>query len=263
MNVHGPTMNHIYPRLYTSIKALGKDVASTRERTNVRIELAHPEKCLATCRNISLSYLIGELTWYIMQRNDLAFISKFSSFWQRLSDDGVTVNSAYGYIIHRLFKFDQLELAIDILERDPDSRRAIINISTPNVYRSITHDEPCTESLQFYVREGRLHCTTVMRSNDLWFGLPYDVAYFTTLQRYVAFCLGLPLGSYTHFATSMHYYHRDTLKLENLSTPSAIHFDGLKLWSLAPYFENFVLSYSGPDLKRAIIDFAYDQGVLS
>lgn len=265
--ISGYSINDIYPRLCDQIMQYGVDIYSgstgTRERTNCLFTLYEPTQNLATCRNISLAYALGELTWYFTQRKDLEFISKFSSFWDHLSDDGSTVNSAYGYILHRKFGFDQIEMVIRLLKKDPLSRRAVVNINVPNPKTIITKDEPCTICLQFYVRRGRLCCTAIMRSNDLWFGLPYDVLYFTTLQQYVANALGFEVGPYVHFATSLHYYLRDTEKLLALDkAPKPIQFNALRFIEMVPYFENFTLAYSGSDLKKAIVDFAFEKGVL-
>ena len=51
-----------------------------------------------------------------------------------------------------------------------------------------------------------------MRSNDIYFGLPYDYIYFVSLGTYVAKQLDIPFGLYTHHATSMHMYLRDVDK---------------------------------------------------
>lgn len=58
--------------------------------------------------------------------------------------------------------------------------------------------------------------TTYMRSNDLWFGFPYDVFQFTCMQILMSMELELELGTYTHIAGSLHLYERDYRKsLEN------------------------------------------------
>jgi thymidylate synthase len=47
-----------------------------------------------------------------------------------------------------------------------------------------------------------------MRSNDAIWGLPYDVFLFTFLQEMMAIELKVELGSYYHFAGSLHLYER-------------------------------------------------------
>ena len=157
----------------------------------------------------NLTYLAAELLWYWSARNDVEFIGKFAKLWKALSDDGVTNNSAYGYILQKKHGFDQIEKIIELLKYDPYSRRAVININVPNEKVIETKDEPCTVCLDYQIRNGKLHCTCVMRSNDMNFGLRNDLGFFISLQKYIAKRLGVPVGTYTHFAMSIHFYDRD------------------------------------------------------
>lgn len=207
--VSSKSIDEIYLNLCTSLLADGKRVANTRELNNVMVELTDITKNIVSIRGISPSYLFGEMLWYFTGRRDTKFISKFSKFWDRISDDGINANSAYGYLIHKAFGFDQVEKVIDILKADPNSRRAKININTPRENVDTTLDEPCTMFLDFMIRDGKLNCTAVMRSNDIWFGFPYDVAFFTELQKMIADKLEVGYGAYTHFACSLHMYDKD------------------------------------------------------
>jgi thymidylate synthase len=47
-----------------------------------------------------------------------------------------------------------------------------------------------------------------MRSNDVIFGLTYDLPWFVRLQRLAAEAVGLPVGAYSHQASSLHIYER-------------------------------------------------------
>ena len=160
-------------------------------------------------RNISLNYLAGELLWYWSGRNDLEFINHFSKFWNKISDDGETSNSAYGYVLQKKHSFNQIETIIDLLKQDPTSRRAVLNFNVPNKDVATTKDEICTICLHYRIEDGKLNSTCVMRSNDVVFGLTYDLSFFILLQKYIAFRLGVRYGSYTHIAFSMHVYERD------------------------------------------------------
>lgn len=188
-------------------------VGNTRELNNVKLVLKDITQNIVSVRGISPSYLFGELLWYLNGDNSLEFISNFSKFWDNISDDGETCNSAYGYLMQIKHGFNQIEKVIEILKDDPESRRAKININVPNPYVKETLDEPCTMSLHFMIRKNNLDCTVVMRSNDIWFGFPYDVAFFTELQKYIADRLGVGYGWYTHFAVSLHMYNRDADKI--------------------------------------------------
>lgn len=158
-------------------------------------------------RNTSFAYAFGELCWYLRGVNDLESIRYYSKFYNRITDDGKTVNSAYGYRIyghHPQIEFNQWERCKELLKNDPDSRQAIIHIHTPN--NKPTKDEVCTLTLQFLIRNGKLHMITNMRSNDVVFGFTYDVFCFTALQELMAEELGVDLGYYYHNAASLHIY---------------------------------------------------------
>ena len=210
-------INDIYGTLCKELLE-GEQVGNTREIRNVRFTLTQISNNIIGTRNISHSYMMAELLWYFHGSRDMRFISRFGSMWKRLTDDGCTNNSAYGYILKYKHGFDQIEKIIELLKTDPNSRRAVLNINVPNPYVIKTKDEPCTIALQFVIRNHRLHCTGIMRSNDIWFGLPYDVVFFTELQKYIAYRLGLFAGTYTHFVTSMHVYDRNISDIRKVLT---------------------------------------------
>lgn len=166
-------------------------------------------------RNLSMKYAIGEMLWYMSGLPLLKEIQKYGKGWDRMSDDGIHVNSNYGYCIQSKYGFNQWEFVKNELKKNPNSRRAVIHIKEASNKES--KDINCTVCLQFFIREGKLFLTTYMRSNDLWFGFPYDVFQFTCMQILMSMELGLELGTYTHIAGSLHLYKRDYEKsLENL-----------------------------------------------
>ena len=158
-------------------------------------------------RNMSMRYATGELAWYLSGSNKVEDIAQYAKFWRELTDDGKTVNSAYGHRIFHKFGFDQWEYVKKLLRDDPWSRQAIIHIKEPS--DQPTKDLPCTIALQYFIREGKLHATTIMRSNDIWLGFPYDVFSFTQLQVMMAMELDLDVGDYTHIAGSLHLYEKN------------------------------------------------------
>ena len=79
----------------------------------------------------------------------------------------------------------------------------------PNPERFETKDEIRAIALVFELRGGKLDCTGIMRSDDVWLGTPYDVVFFTELQKHIANELGVGYGKYTHFTVSLHAYGKD------------------------------------------------------
>lgn len=186
------------------------------EIINANLVLTDPtHNTMCNCiRDMSLKYAIAEFLWYNSTVNDVAAIEPYSKFWRKLSDDGVTVNSNYGYCIRKKFGFDQWERCKQILRNNSDSRQAVIHIKEArDIIANPTKDLNCTIALQFFIRNNKLDLIVTMRSNDVWLGLPYDLFNFTCMQMQMAMELGIKVGTYYHNAGSLHMYTKDAEKL--------------------------------------------------
>ena len=75
----------------------------------------------------------------------------------------------------------------------------------------------------------------MMRSSDIWFGITYDIPFFTILMQVMRVQLlekypDLKLGTYTHHSVSLHMYERNFIAIESacnepfctLSTPAVV-----------------------------------------
>lgn len=218
------TIQEVYKELIEDLKS-SEVVGNTKEINNCCLVVNKPttDNFYLPYRSVSERYANGELEWYFTGNNKLEFIKQYGSMWERLSDDGVTNNSAYGYILMKKYGYNQIEQIIELLKKDPTSRRAVLNIEDPTLNKITTKDYQCTVALQFLLRNGKLEETVIMRSNDVYFGLPYDYIFFETLGEYIASELGVELGTYTHFSGSMHMYLRDEEKFnEKENTPIKI-----------------------------------------
>lgn len=193
-------------------KADSRDGGIVGEAINAITVILDPTRNIVDTelRNLNKRYMVGEFLWYLSKENSLSEIQKYTHAWDRMSEDGETVNSNYGHKIHKFYGFDQWELVKDLLKKDPNSRQAVIHIKDPGVHPK---DTPCTICLQFLIRDNKLHLTTYMRSNDIWTGFPYDVFIFTNYQILMAMELGVDIGEYTHIAGSLHLYERNSKAL--------------------------------------------------
>lgn len=191
--------------------SVSRDGNVAGEVINAITVIKDPTRCImkSEIRKLPMRYCIGEMLWYLSGNNSLKEIQKYTKNWDRMSDDGETVNSNYGYCIKKKFGFDQWEYIKTMLENNPNSRQAVIHIKTAD--NKPSKDVNCTVCLQFFIRDNKLYLTTYMRSNDLWLGFPYDVFQFTAMQILMSMELGLDLGTYTHVAGSLHLYERNLL----------------------------------------------------
>lgn len=203
------TFDELFCCLLEDLYTNGSDVYGTRELTNIQFTLTNPHECVLNnnLRSASIKYLLAENLWYASGHNEVDFIGKYASLWNNITDDGITNNSAYGYIMKTKHGFNQIEKVIEMLSKNPENRRAVININDANENVIETKDEQCTMFIQFLVRNNKLNMTVCMRSNDLIYGLINDIPAFSGLLIYVASRLNLEVGEYTHFDTSLHYYH--------------------------------------------------------
>lgn len=258
-----PNSARLYRNLLTKVSD-GIKVGNTTEMlgATLSINLADYGSLIIPGRT-NLAYMLGELTWYLSADNSLEFISKFGKMWKNISDDGKTCNSAYGYLLMSE-PFNQIEQVIQILKSDKNSRRAVMNINRPDMFRGTTKDSPCTISIQYMIRHNELYCFVNMRSNDVWLGLPYDIVFFTELQKYVAARLSIDVGFYYHNAASLHLYDRDIVKVKgwlntrwNVRVPEI---DNGRLFDLYPILK--MASERADDPKTMIVDIAYKLGVL-
>ena len=191
-----------------------RDGVVVGELLNACITIKDPTRCILKSRKRKMPtrYAIGELLWYLSGSNKVDDIGVYSKVWKNLTDNGETVNSAYGYRIFEKYGFDQMDYVYKVLKEHPDSRQAVIHIKDAINYLDYpTKDVPCTIALQYFIRDGKLHTTTYMRSNDIWTGFPYDVFSFTAFQTMLAFKLNVGIGEYTHIAGSLHLYERDAI----------------------------------------------------
>ena len=191
---------------------VSRDGTVGAEEINVVIEINDPTRNIVTSplRKLPLRYMIGEFLWFLSRNRRLREIQKFTKGWNRMSDDGVNLNSNYGFAIHDKYDFDQWEFVKQELTDNSASRRAVIHIKEPRDLRSDpTSDVNCGVYMQFFIRDEKLYLSTYMRSNDVWMGFPYDAFYMTSLLVLMSMELGLDIGTYTHYAGSMHLYLRN------------------------------------------------------
>lgn len=200
-----------------NINQVSRDGEVAAEVINAITVIEDPTRCIMynKIRNMPIRYAVGELLWYLSGNNNLREIQKYTKAWDRMSDDGITVNSNYGYCIQKKFGFDQWEYVKEKLAKESNTRQAVIHIKAPSNEPSL--DVNCTVCCQFLIRNDKLYMTTYMRSNDLWLGFPYDVFQFTAMQILMSMELGVGLGTYTHIAGSLHLYQRDLTKAKENS----------------------------------------------
>jgi len=156
---------------------------------------------------------LGELLWYLSGSDDAMMIDYYIRGYSRFAEADGRVHGAYGPRLHSLRGINQIENIRQSLKRD-DSRQAVIQLFGAEDIDKKYNDVPCTCTIQFFRRGGKLDLFVSMRSNDAFVGLPHDVFSFTMLQEIFARDAGLELGNYSHAVGSLHLYDSDRPKAQ-------------------------------------------------
>jgi len=112
----------------------------------------------------------------------------------------------------------QLKYIIDELRINPETRQAIIEVHN-NQYdlQGLGGRKriPCSLLYQFMIRDGALDVIYIMRSSDFATHFQNDIWQADELRRYIASMIGIPVGKFFMFVSSLHCYKRDWEKLSN------------------------------------------------
>ena len=118
---------------------------------------------------------------------------------------------------------DQIQQAVDLIKRNPDSRRIIVSAwNVADVEKMAL--PPCHTLFQFYVADGKLSCMLYQRSADTFLGVPFNIASYALLTMMMAQVCGLEPGEFVHTTGDTHLYlnHMEQVDEQLSRTPRAL-----------------------------------------
>lgn len=204
---------------------------ATDELLHSIFSISDPRRRWTTVRNppMSVAFAVAEVVWIVSGRNDVEFLTFWNTRLPEFSGPAPRLHGAYGYRLRRSLGFDQLERAYSALRSNADSRQVVLQIwdgrlDLPKDDGSpADRDIPCNICSLLKVRSGKLHWTQVLRSNDIYRGVPYNFVQFTFLQEVLAGWLGLDVGDYTHVSDSLHLYENTKQQVLSYRQQSCDH----------------------------------------
>jgi thymidylate synthase len=191
-----------------------------REELNAVITLSSPRERIV--ETLQIYPAVARVIWMMAANNRLADIAFHVPQVSSFTDDQLTVpGSSYGMRLRQPQPgLDQLQGAIGRLKAEADGRRAAVTIFQPLDAVRESADIPCAFGMFFHNRRDRLESTVIMRSNNAFTLLPFNLFEFSFLAEVMAVEAGLDLGPMTYFAGSMHLFEDDAVRTETLlSTP--------------------------------------------
>ena len=203
-------LRHVFDALLAEERLVTAGRGGFKEIFGGCLHLTNPLARLSRSESKGKVYsALGEFLWYLSKETRLDFIDYYvPGRFQEESDDQVTVRSGYGERLQSWRGLNQLNNIVELLKKHRTSRRATIQLFDASDISARYASIPCTCTLQFLVRDDRLHMFVAMRSNDAYLGLPHDIFSFTMLQEMVARAVNAELGEYKHCVGSLHLYEK-------------------------------------------------------
>lgn len=189
----------------------------TREILHAAISIRNPRRRWVVSRVPALNpaFALAEAIWILAGRDDSAFLNYFNPKLPNFAGRGARYHGAYGYRLRCHLGMDQLSRAYEALKHNPSSRQVVLQVwdarsDLPGERGlPVAEDIPCNVLAMLKVRDGRLEWTQIIRSNDLFLGVPHNFVQFTVLQEVLAGWLGMEAGPFNVLSDSLHVYERD------------------------------------------------------
>ena len=193
---------------------------------------------LLTTKKVLFDAVARELLWFLKGSTNINDgLKQYTPIWNAWADGQGELGPVYGYQWRKWERFvwdenikayrkehvDQIQAAIDLIKKNPDSRRIIVNAwNVGDIDRMAL--PPCHSFFQFYVVNGRLDCQLYQRSADVALGVPFNIASYALLLSMVANECDLIPGIFVHTLGDTHIYinHIEGLKEQIRRTPKPL-----------------------------------------
>jgi thymidylate synthase len=181
-----------------------------------RYDLRKGFPCLTT-KKLHLRSIIHELLWFLNGETNIRYLKENGvTIWDEWADGEGELGPIYGkqwraWPTADERAIDQIQLLIDGLRGDPDSRRHIVSAWNVGQLHQMALP-PCHLMFQFFVHspgpEGRrgLSCQLYQRSADLFLGVPFNIASYALLTQMIAHVCEFEPRELIHTFGDLHLY---------------------------------------------------------
>jgi thymidylate synthase len=172
---------------------------------------------LLTTKKLHLRSIVYELLWFLKGDTNARYLRDNGvSIWDEWADENGELGPIYG----RQWRswptpdgksIDQISRTIDLIRRNPDSRRILISAWNVGELEQMTLT-PCHALFQFWVappvngRPGKLSCQLYQRSADMFLGVPFNIASYALLTHMFAQQCDLDVGEFIWTGGDCHLY---------------------------------------------------------
>ena len=176
----------------------------------MRFDLAAGFPVLTT-KKLHLRSISHELLWFLAGDTNIDYLNRQGvTIWDEWADERGELGPVYGAQWRRWRAadgrdIDQIERAVELIRRDPDSRRIIVSAWNVGELEKMALS-PCHALFQLYVAGGRLSCQLYQRSADVFLGVPFNIASYALLTHMLAQQCDLAPGDFVWTGGDCHLY---------------------------------------------------------
>jgi len=193
------------------------------------------------CRAFNPRIAFEELMWMLRGQTDAKILQdKGIRIWdgnttrEFLDKNGLHdvptgfIGKGYGYQMRSFGGVDQLQKLFDGLKNNPNDRRHIINFwNVPELPEMAL--PPCHYDYQFVPVGNILNLRFTLRSSDVVFGLPYNMAFAAMWLSFFSKALKMTPGEIMYVGTDVHVYSNQFELVEKTTTQFNNLWKGLSL----------------------------------
>ena len=173
---------------------------------------------LLTTKKVFWKAIAYELLWFLRGDSNAKWLQERGvTIWDEWAKEDGDLGPVYGVQWRSWPKneadgggsIDQVQQAIDLIKRDPNSRRIIVSAwNVADLPKMALM--PCHAFFQFYVAGGKLSCQLYQRSADLFLGVPFNIASYALLTHMIAQQCDLEVGDFIWTGGDCHIYDNHT-----------------------------------------------------
>ncbi len=166
---------------------------------------------LLTTKKLHLRSIIVELLWFLNGDTNVRWLQdRKVGIWNEWADENGDLGPVYGkqwrdWEAPDGRHIDQIKGLIDLIKRDPSSRRQIVTAWNPGELERMAL-APCHCLFQTQVAAGRLNLQLYQRSADFFLGVPFNIASYALLTHMLARECGLEPGVFVWTGGDVHLY---------------------------------------------------------
>ena len=166
---------------------------------------------LLTTKKVHVRSIIHELLWFLSGSTNIRYLNENQvTIWDEWADENGELGPIYGkqwrsWPAPDGKSIDQISRTLDLIRRNPDSRRIIVNAWNVGELEQMSLT-PCHAMFQFWVGEGKLSCQLYQRSADVFLGVPFNIASYALLTQMFAHQCDLQPGEFIWTGGDCHLY---------------------------------------------------------